>query len=73
MLTLIIDMALLFTALLFVKWDVNKQNFDNRIYMAWLVGTMIGYFFYWMYGAAVVFVGYLVFSRVFKYSLQEAP
>ncbi|MFO7792857.1 MAG: hypothetical protein R6W73_07775 [Candidatus Saliniplasma sp.] len=73
MLTLLADMALLFLALLFVKWDINKQGFDNKVYMVWLISTMIAYFFYWMYGAAVVFVGYLVLSRVFKYNLKKTP
>ncbi|MGM0405412.1 MAG: hypothetical protein ACQEQM_04655 [Thermoplasmatota archaeon] len=73
MLTLLADMALLFLALLFVKWDIKKQAFNNKVYMVWLVSTMIGYIFYWMYGAAVVLVGYIVLSRVFKYSLQETP
>ncbi|MFW6038581.1 MAG: hypothetical protein ACOC89_03480 [Candidatus Saliniplasma sp.] len=68
---LLVDMAVLFLALLFVKWDIKKQGFDNKVYMMWLVGTMIGYFFYWMYGAALALVIYLVVTRIFE--LKKTP
>ncbi len=61
--SLIIDLAFLIAALLVVNHDVKRKPLDRKVFYVWVIGTVIGYLFFWMYGVVVVMILYFLWTR----------
>jgi len=61
--SLIIDLLILFIALLVVNFDVKRKPLDRKVFYVWVIGTALGYHFFWMYGVLVVMILYFLWTR----------
>ncbi len=60
---LIVDMIVLFLVILLVNFDVKRKPLNRKVFYVWVVGTAIGYYFFSLYGVAVVLILYFVWTR----------
>ena len=70
---LILDMIVLFLAILLVNYDVKRKPLDRKVFYVWVVGTAIGYYFFSLYGVAVVLILYFLWTRTLlrKWDLDD--
>lgn len=61
--SLILDLIILFTALLVVNYDVKNKPLDRKVFYVWVIGTIMGYHFFWLYGVAAVMIFYFAWTR----------
>ncbi len=62
-LLLILELIVLFIALFAVNYDIRSKPLDRKVFYVWVIGTAIGYLFFWIYGVAVVMILYFVWTR----------
>jgi len=62
-LLLILELIVLFIALFAVNYDIRSKPLDRKVFYVWVIGTTIGYLFFWIYGVAVVMILYFVWTR----------
>ncbi|MFW5945792.1 MAG: hypothetical protein ACOCSJ_02935 [Candidatus Natronoplasma sp.] len=60
---LIIELIILFLALIAVNYDVKNKPLDRKVFYVWVIGTAIGYYFYSLYGVGAVLLLYFAWTR----------
>jgi len=59
----ILELIVLFLALLAVNYDIKNKPLDRKVFYVWVVVTAIGYYFYSLYGVVVVMILYFAWTR----------
>ncbi|MFP4000732.1 MAG: hypothetical protein ACLFSM_02985 [Thermoplasmata archaeon] len=72
-LLLILELIILFGALLLVNHDVKTKPLDRKVFYVWVLGTAVGYYFYSLYGVGVVIILYFLWTRALlrRWNLKE--
>ncbi len=60
---LILELLVLFIALLAVNYDVKNKPLSRNVFYVWVIGTAVGYYFYSLYGLALVLIVYFAWTR----------
>ncbi len=60
---LIIELIVLFIALIGVNYDVKTKPLDRKVFYVWVVGTAIGYYFFSLYGVGAILLLYFAWTR----------
>jgi len=61
--SLMIDLVFLFIILIIVNFDIKRNPLDRKVFYVWMIGTAIGYYFFWLYGVVVVLGLYFAWTR----------
>lgn len=70
---MILELIVLIVALLAINYDVKNKPLDRKVFYVWVIGTAVGYYFYSLYGVAVVLVLYFAWTRLLlkRWDLEE--
>ncbi|MFW6141269.1 MAG: hypothetical protein ACOC53_01765 [Candidatus Saliniplasma sp.] len=59
---MIFDLLILLFVTLYISKDVRKREFDNRIFLMWMVGIIIAYIFLTVWGVFMVLIIYFIWT-----------
>ncbi len=68
---MIFDLLILLFVTFYISNDVRKREFDNRIFLMWMVGIIIGYIFLTVWGVFMILIIYFVWTVIISRKLDS--
>jgi len=69
---MIFDLLILLFVTFYISNDVRKREFDNRIFLMWMVGIIIGYIFLTVWGVFMILIIYFVWTVIISRKLDSS-
>ena len=68
---MIFDLLILLFVTFYISNDVRKREFDNRIFLMWMVGIIVGYIFLTVWGVFMILIIYFVWTVLISRKLDS--